>query len=146
MTDLSRSIGRRCVVDPSRVRPNDKPSTAPESAAPTSESGSAGSDVALIHGRTDDGTGLKILRAKSGHLEAGVVRPLVEGQPITGEVVRLSARKDFPLLCDVHVELDARPPAHSERTARHGPAQVATDTYRKNWDAIYSRRDDDLLN
>lgn len=39
-------------------------------------------------------------------------------------------------MCDVEVDL----PAASTRSSSTGPAQVATDQYRKNWDAIYKGR------
>ena len=105
-------------------------------------------DVALIHGPTPDGEGLQILRARENRLELGAVRPLREGMPITGEVVTLRPRENFPALCDV--ETHYTPPAQraSEaapalpRASRTGPAQVATDEYRRNWDAIWSERTD----
>ncbi len=108
-------------------------------------------DVALIHGVTPDG-GLQILRARENRLELGAVKPLREGVPITGEVVKLRPRENCPALCDVEVQLPA-PQATSDRqlpaaeaSARTGPAQVATDEYRKNWDAIWSRPAKSLAN
>jgi hypothetical protein len=102
------------------------------------------SDVALIHGPTADGKGLQVLRARDNRLEIGAIRPLREGAPITGEVVTLRPRANFPALCDV--EVNYKPPAApSDRQElraalpHHGPAQVATDDYRKNWDAIWSQ-------
>ena len=102
-------------------------------------------DVALIHGVTPDG-GFQILRARDNRLELGAVRPLREGVPISGEVVKLRPRENCPVLCDVEVQLEApRPPtdrqvsAAEASIARTGPAQVATDEYRKNWDAIWSQ-------
>ena len=102
-------------------------------------------DIALIHGVTPDG-GFQILRAKGDHIEFGAVRPLREGVPITGEVVKLRPRENCPVLCDVEVQLaaqkipsDRQLPAADTSHARTGPAQVATDEYRKNWDAIWSR-------
>lgn len=89
-------------------------------------------DVALIHGRTADGQGLRVIRRRDDRLELADVRPLEEGKPIHGEIVRMTPRPEFPLLCDVETEL----PAPSSLTHR-GPVQVATDTYRKNWDAIF---------
>jgi hypothetical protein len=109
-------------------------------------------DIALIHGVTPDG-GFQILRARSGRLELGAVRPLKEGVPISGEVVKLHPRPDCPVVCDVEVALPAKelpsdrqvrqlPPAPAPVaeavSARSGPAQVATNEYRKNWDAIWS--------
>jgi len=102
-------------------------------------------DVALIHGRTADGEGLRILRAREERLEVGEVRPLKEGRPIQGEVVTLKPRANFPLLCDVSVELENR--SKGDRLAparRSGPAQVATETYRENWDVVFSRPRADL--
>jgi hypothetical protein len=104
----------------------------------------AAPDVALIHGVTADGEGLKILRARGDRLELGAIRPLREGAPITGEVVTLRPRANFPALCDVESHFkpaeepsdrkEAAAPALAQRT---GPAQVATDDYRRNWDAIW---------
>jgi len=119
-------------------------------AAPESSS----SDVALIHGVTPDG-GLQILRARENRLELGAVRPLREGTPITGEVVKLRPRENCPVVCDVEVQLAAPQQAHDRQVAnapeeassvRSGPAQVATDEYRKNWDAIWSRPAKNLVN
>jgi len=105
------------------------------------------SDVALIHGVAPDGEGLHILRARENRLELGVARPLREGAPITGEVVTLRPRPSFPALCDVETHYKPTLPAAPEATpaaapalaARTGPAQVATDEYRRNWDAIWSK-------
>ncbi len=108
-------------------------------------------DVALIHGVTPDG-GLQILRARENRLELGAVRPLREGAPITGEVVKLRPRENCPALCDVEVQL-AAPEKPSDRQvpaeaslSHSGPPQVATDEYRKNWDAIWSRPAKSLAN
>lgn len=103
-------------------------------------------DVVLVHGVTDDGKGLRVLRARDGGLEQGACRPLEEGKPIHGEVVQLRPRKECPVLCDVDVKVaaPARAPAAADR---HGPPQVATAAYRDNWDAIWARpaADEDAL-
>ena len=105
----------------------------------------AASDVALIHGVTPDGEGFEILRARGDRLELGAIRPLREGAPITGEVVTLRPRPSFPALCDVESHFkreeapsDRQEPPPSAVVRRTGPAQVATDEYRRNWDAIWS--------
>jgi hypothetical protein len=106
-------------------------------------------DVALIHGVTPDG-GFQILRARDNRLELGAIRPLREGVPITGEVVKLRPRQDCAALCDVEVLLEApelpkdrqvsaAPTQQPTPSTRSGPAQVATEEYRKNWDAIWSQ-------
>jgi hypothetical protein len=123
---------------------------------------SSASDVVLIHGRTDDQKGLKVLRARPEGLELGEVRPLEHGKPLTGDVVKLEPRPDSPWLCDVKTELRVpsagRPKAHVpllERAladgprgvpAHVGPAKVTTDAYRMNWDAIWKRKSQGELN
>jgi hypothetical protein len=120
--------------------------------APKSES--AGSDVVLIRGVTEDGKGLEVLRARDERLEIGQVRPLEEGKPLAGDVVRLRPRPEAPFLCDVETQVRV-PSVHTEKRTRpsperaplaetrrsSGPPQVASDAYRKNWDAIWSARD-----
>lgn len=100
----------------------------------------------MIHGVTSDGEGFKILRARGDHLELGAVRPLRDGAPITGEVVTLRPRANFPALCDVESHFkpadttsDRQESAAPPALQRTGPAQVATDEYRRNWDAIWNR-------
>jgi hypothetical protein len=97
----------------------------------------ARSDVALICGATPDGQGVNVLRCRDGVVSAGAVRPLAQGQPIHGEVVRLSPRSEMPRVCDVEVQYT--PPASKTDGGRKGPAQVASDVYRKNWDAVFKR-------
>jgi hypothetical protein len=117
--------------------------------APRSKTGST-DDVALICGVGANGSDLHVLRRRNNRIEAGVARALREGQPIQGEVVRLRPREQFPLLCDVEVELtnpqqaragdDVQTREPNPRAgATHGPAQVSNDSYRKNWDAIWKR-------
>jgi hypothetical protein len=93
-------------------------------------------DVVMLAGRTDDGEGAQVVRARPGRVEAGEVRPMKEGKPLTaGEVVRLEQRKDAPALFDVHVEHVVKPAA--PKTAHNGPAQVATDEYRASWERTF---------
>lgn len=103
-------------------------------------------DVAVVCGVSDDGQGLDIIRKRGERFEAGTVRRLEQGKPIHGEVVRLKPREHSPLVCDVEVEVPA--PARSTPALTSGPAQVATETYRKNWDAIYGagRKPRSMLN
>jgi hypothetical protein len=98
------------------------------------------SDVALIHGKTADGEGLRIIRRRDDRIELGAVRPLKEGAPLVGEVVTLTPRPDQPLLCDVKVEYAPDARTDTAPPSRHGPAQVATDSYRENWDRIWPQK------
>jgi len=95
-------------------------------------------DVAIVCGVSDDGQGVEIIRKRGERIEAGTVRRLEQGKPIHGEVVRLRPREHFPMICDVEVEVPAQRTGEPFAVSS-GPAQVATETYRKNWDAIYGR-------
>ena len=86
------------------------------------------------------------LRAREDRLEAGLLRAVKEGQPVSGEVVKLTPRPEHPLLCDVEVQVPAGAinaaggsDASPRESSRGRPAQVATDTYRENWDAIWRK-------
>ena len=112
----------------------------PEPAAPASvaeKPPAGGEDVVVITGRRPNGDGMGVVRFREGNVEVGAVQPLKEGKPIVGELVRLHPRRESPMVCDVEVELDARPPR--ERSSP-GPAQVATEAYRNNWDAIWAKK------
>lgn len=111
-------------------------------------------DVALVCGVSQDGQGVEVIRKRGERIETGTVRRLEAGKPIHGEVVRLRPRANAPFVCDVEVEFagPAREAGSSSSAdaaigASSGPAQVATESYRKNWDAIYGRsRKPSLLN
>lgn len=115
--------------------------------ASDSKASESAADVALVHHVTPGGE-VHIIRRRGDQLEAGSLAPLREGAPIQGEVVSLTPRPSFPLLCDVQtLYTPPRPAAASaaspEKPAarparRKGPAQVATDDYRANWDTIWS--------
>jgi hypothetical protein len=91
-------------------------------------------DVALVFGKDADGVHILRRRDENAPIEAGLLQPLVEGKPIAGELISMKRRADMPFLFDVKSEL---PPP--ERTAT-GPSKVATDSYRKGWDAIWGDR------
>lgn len=100
-------------------------------------------DVALVYGRSEDGAGVRILRKRQDSFELGEIRPLEHGKPLSGEVVQLRQRGQSPLF-DVEVQV-ANPHVKANDTAAArptltGPAQVATDAYRENWDAIWSSK------
>jgi hypothetical protein len=95
----------------------------------------AGKDVALLHGPTDDGEGARVLRFKDGAVYAGEVRPVREGQTITGqEVVRLTPVAEGAALCEVEVLHGGQ---ESDGGTKHGPARVATENYRRNWNVVF---------
>ena len=145
-------LGHRGVAKPDSDsgNPEKPPSRASgEGVAEVSLALSKDSDVALIAGPTSDGKGVTVLRAKQGRLEAGEVRPLQAGKPIVGEVVSLKPRTAMPLVCDVETHVRSALPARTAPASaapRSGPPQVASDTYRENWELIYKKKHDDLPN
>jgi hypothetical protein len=115
-------------------------------------------DIVLVHSPTADGSGVNVLRAREQRLEVGTMRPLEEGRPLHGEVVKLTARPEQPYLFDAETQFAspeatrsgsdvAGPRASAElRGTAVGPAQVASDSYRKNWDTIWKRPGKPLSN
>ena len=131
-----------------------KPESEPAAGAPAATDGEdkSGSDVALIHAVGADGS-VHVIRRRGERVEAGALQPVREGMPIHGELVSLKPRPSSPLLCDVQVHY--KPPGNDQAASRpsarpsarrKGPAQVATDSYRDNWDSIWSRKRRDALN
>jgi hypothetical protein len=101
-------------------------------------------DVVMVHGKTSDGNGARVIRARPGRLEAGEVRALESGRALApgGQVVQLSPRgASAPNLYDVKVEYEV-PGARQESEAQptSGPAQVATRAYRDSWERTFGTR------
>lgn len=93
-------------------------------------------DVALVWGATRDGEMLGVLRKRGDSIEPALVRKAREGEPIHGELVRLTPREE-PLLYDVDVVYDGRRGTQADRS---GPPQVASEQYRKGWDRLFKAR------
>src|SRR5205085_1972036 len=103
-------------------------------------------DIAILHGPTEDGEGTRVLRLKSDGIYAGELRPAREGRPIgAGELVRLRPLHERLPICEVEVlhapaqHTPARPDEvpETERRAGNGPARVANESYRRNWNAVF---------
>ena len=128
-----------------------------EEAQPSSEGqGPPAGDIALVLGKDADGLHILRRRSQEAPIEAGLLRPMREGKPIVGEVVSLSQRQDFPMVFDVKTEfrsdggeLPAEPESGAgagNRAMLDGPAQVASDAYRRGWDAVWGRGPDRSVN
>jgi hypothetical protein len=100
-------------------------------------------DVMMIRGPTEDGQGVRVLRARPGRLDAGEVSPLRDGKPLVGgEIVRLEPRSEAPGVYDVHVEdIRSSPPVGESKALqpRKGPAQIATAAYHAGWLSTFRR-------
>lgn len=94
-------------------------------------------DVVVPVSPTEDGEGARVVRLKEEEerirVQAAQIRAVQEGKPIpeSAEVIKLQDREDGAY--DVETILPPRAP-------QKGPAQVASDRYRKNWDAIFGPR------
>jgi hypothetical protein len=97
-------------------------------------------DIVFVHSPTESGDGLRIVRKRDDGIELGELRPVQEGKPIHGELVKLSPRKEHDRLFDVEV-LVPRPAAQGAK-AHAGPAMVANEAYRDNWESIFGPRED----
>jgi len=93
----------------------------------------------VVCGKDENGVHILRRRSEDGPIEAGIAQPLTEGKPITGEVISMRRRKDLPFVFDVKTELESSGSGSDAETTA-GPAQVATDSYRKGWDAIWGRK------
>lgn len=115
-------------------------------------------DVVLVHGKTDDGEGMKVLRKKGEELSSGEIRPIREGQPLDGEMVSLSPREQQGLFdVEVHyspenptsTNLSANPTSPTSFSKLERPAKVSNPEFRQGWDLIWGgrkRRSKKLLN
>ena len=101
------------------------------------ESHGSKTDVVVLGPPTRDGEGVHVLRAREERVETGELRALKEGKPITGEIVSLEPRKENPRICDVKS-------SYSPSSPKKGPAQVASEKYRENWDEVFAPRDRSL--
>lgn len=109
-------------------------------------------DVVYVHGETPNGLGIARMRTDEtgeGRIEIGELRPLKEGQPLVGEVVRLSRREESDRLFDVEVMVKASTPdaptpraaapretGHRE-TGHKGPPRVTSNAFRHHWDDVF---------
>jgi hypothetical protein len=94
-------------------------------------------DVALLYAPTDDEKGARYMRVHKGELQIGEARLLAEGQSLCGqELVRMRRRAELPMLFDVEVIHPAERPMRDTI----GPAQVASDEYRRNWEDTFAPR------
>ncbi|WP_437290589.1 hypothetical protein [Sorangium sp. So ce406] len=99
-------------------------------------------DVVFIHSPVEQGEGFRVIRSREDRIEIGELRPTEHGRPLAGELVKLTQRSEHARLFDVEVLLPAQRGAEAPRS---GPAQVATDTYRSNWEAIFGPREENKL-
>jgi hypothetical protein len=116
----------------------------------------ATNDVVFVHSKSE--RGLNVLRFREDRVEAGEMRAPRDGEPLYGELLRLSAREESDRLFDCEVVANAAPAAEprpaapapapsapavpmtgNERRLGHkGPSRTTSPAYRDNWDAIFA--------
>lgn len=127
-----------------------------------SEPGDGGrkDDVVLLHSPAESGDAIRVVRKREDAIELGELRPMREGQPIHGEVVRLTQREEHALLFDCEVLVPAQgrkeakaegdPPAEAKAEeprdsapaglTHKGPPRVTSDAYRGGWETIFGNK------
>ncbi len=93
----------------------------------------------FVHSPAETGDALRVIRKREDVIEVGELRPMQEGKPIHGDLVKLKPRKEHERLFDVEVLASREEMGGKSALGHHGPAQVASDSYRANWDAIFGR-------
>jgi hypothetical protein len=101
-------------------------------------------DVLFVHSPADQGEGFRVIRKREDTIELGEIRPVQEGRPIHGDLVKLKPRKEHDQLFDVEV-LATREEMQPSALGHAGPAQVASDAYRTNWEAIFGANEEPEL-
>jgi hypothetical protein len=96
-------------------------------------------DVVFLHSPSQDGEGFRVLRKREDAIEVGELRGVKEGRPIQGEVVKLKQRAESDRLYDVEVVMPKAEAPAAEGAKKSGPAQVATEAYRENWEMIFGK-------
>jgi hypothetical protein len=97
-------------------------------------------DVVFVHSPAEGGEGYRVIRKRDDVVEMGEIRTVQEGKPLHGDLVKLRPRKEHERLFDVETILTREEVGTARQHA--GPAQVATDAYRENWEAIFGRREE----
>jgi hypothetical protein len=97
-------------------------------------------DVLFVHSPNESGDGFRVIRAREDSVQVGEIKAVKEGEPIKGDLVRLTHRKESSRLFDVEVVLSQQDTAAAARRAA-GPPQVATESYMRNWETIFGARE-----
>ncbi len=110
----------------------------PQEADPKAEA--EAKDLVLVGDRCPRTGGYRVLRQREDRVEVGELHAMREGQPLTGDLVRLhpTERHERVFACEtIHASAPRSLPAH-------GPPQIATATYRRHWEDIFGALADSL--
>jgi hypothetical protein len=93
-------------------------------------------DITFVGAENPDGS-LPFTRHRGDHtIENGVIHPLIEGQPILGEVVSLTPREDGQ---GYNTETLYSPD-------KSGPCMYNSQGFQNGWDATFGNKDKSKLN
>jgi len=94
-------------------------------------------DVVFVHSPAEAGEGYRVIRKRDETIEVGEIRAVKEGKPLHGDLVKLTQRKEHERLFDVEVLASREETKQPAALGHAGPAQVASEAYRANWEAIF---------
>jgi hypothetical protein len=106
----------------------------------TLDAGEVERNLVLIAGVDSRRQEIHVLKPGEDGIETAVLRPVEHGQTLTGDLVRLHPHKNLPMVAELETVL--RHPDSSLQAARShkGPAMVASEAYRRGWDAVFGTR------
>ncbi len=82
---------------------------------------------------------IHVLKPVPDGIEEAVLRQVEEGVPLTGDLVRLHPHGSSPLLAELEIVMHHPDRPRSGRS-HEGPPMVASEAYRRGWDAIFGVR------
>jgi hypothetical protein len=97
-------------------------------------------DLLFVHSPVEQGEGYRVIRKHKQAIEVGEIRSVKEGRPLHGELVKLTQRAEHAQLFNVEVVVPREDLTPGTRRGT-GPAQVASEAYRENWDMIFGAAD-----
>jgi len=115
---------------PPKGRPNGEQRSDPSN---VTEAAELPQDIVFVHGKSEGGR-YQVIRQRDQQIEIGEMATVREGQPILGDLVKLHPLEQHERL--FACETIASSPVREEQ----GPAQVASEAYRKGWEAIFGDR------
>ncbi len=93
-------------------------------------------DRLYVHSQSEHG-GYRVVRSRDDRVEVGELRSVREGQPIVGELVKLTPTEEHDAVFDVEVLMEAPQP----KTEHAGPVRVSSAAYRTGWDRVFGKND-----
>ena len=97
-------------------------------------------DVVMIARVDSTRNEIHVIKPVADGIEKAVLRPVEEGVPLMGDLVRLHPNPDFPMLAEIETVMRHPDGKSRARRSSDGPPMVASEAYRRGWDAIFGVR------